>query len=112
MRSFEETINIEPGHFAARYHKARVHSNMGQYEEALKELDLVIKLSSNEPKAYFLKGKVLIKMGDKEQGLKNLTWALELDSKSSRAIRDFIERVDQGSDDEDERNEVKVDMDD
>ncbi|KAF9165324.1 anaphase-promoting complex subunit cdc27 [Mortierella sp. AD010] len=109
LRSFEEAITIEPTNVAARYNKAKIQTDMGQYKEALEELEAITRLSSDEPQVFVLYGKVLLKMGDKEQALKYLTWALNLDKKSSHTIRDIIEKVDQSTDDEEERYEVKVD---
>ncbi|KAF9355438.1 anaphase-promoting complex subunit cdc27 [Mortierella sp. AD094] len=111
LRSFEEAITLEPTNVAARFNKAKIQTDMGQYKEALEELEVIMQLSSNEPQVFVLYGKVLLKMGDKEQALKYLTWALNLDKKSSHTIRDMIEKVDQSTDNEEERYEVKVDTD-
>ncbi|KAF9207063.1 anaphase-promoting complex subunit cdc27 [Haplosporangium sp. Z 27] len=111
LRTFEEAITLEPTNVAARFSKAKIQADMGQYKEALKELEVIIQYSPNEPKVFVLQGKVLSKMGNKEQALKYLTWALNLDRKSSHTIRDIIEKVDQNIDNEEERYEVKVDVD-
>ncbi|KAF9960628.1 anaphase-promoting complex subunit cdc27 [Mortierella alpina] len=112
LRSFEEALNLDPNNVAARYHKAKVQADLEQFEESLKELEVVKKHRHNEPNVFMLQGKILMKMGKKELALKYLTWALDLDSKSSHAIRDLIEKVDQDANVEEESYEVKVDMDD
>ncbi|CAO3573303.1 unnamed protein product [Mortierella alpina] len=112
LRSFEEALNLDPNNVAARYHKAKVQADLEQFEESLKELEVVKKHRHNEPNVFMLQGKILMKMGKKELALKYLTWALDLDSKSSHAIRDLIEKVDQDANVEEENYEVKVDMDD
>ncbi|KAF9958471.1 anaphase-promoting complex subunit cdc27 [Mortierella alpina] len=112
LRSFEEALNLDPNNVAARYHKAKVQADLEQFEESLKELEVVKKHRHNEPNVFMLQGKILLKMGNKELALKYLTWALDLDSKSSHAIRDLIEKVDQDANVEEENYEVKVDMDD
>ncbi|KAG0202639.1 anaphase-promoting complex subunit cdc27 [Mortierella sp. GBA30] len=112
LRSFEEALSLDPNNVAARYHKAKVQADLEQFEESLKELEVVKKHRHNEPNVFMLQGKILLKMGNKELALKYLTWALDLDSKSSHAIRDMIERVDQDADVEEENYEVKVDTDD
>ena len=112
LRSFEEALNLDPNNVAARYHKAKVQADLEQFEESLKELEVVKKHRHNEPNVFMLQGKILLKMGRKELALKYLTWALDLDSKSSHAIRDLIEKVDQDANVEEENYEVKVDMDD
>ncbi|KAG0363275.1 anaphase-promoting complex subunit cdc27 [Gamsiella multidivaricata] len=111
LRSFEEAINLDPNNVAARFRKAHVQMEMEQCEEALRELEAIKKLSPDEANVFVLQGRVLLKMGDKTQALKYFTWALNLDSKSSHAIRDLIEKVDQGSDGDQGSYEVKVDMD-
>ncbi|KAF9286016.1 anaphase-promoting complex subunit cdc27 [Mortierella alpina] len=112
LRSFEEALSLDPNNVAARYHKAKVQADLEQFEESLKELEVVKKHRHNEPNVFMLQGKILMKMGNKELALKYLTWALDLDSKSSHAIRDLIEKVDQDANVEEENYEVKVDMDD
>jgi len=97
LRSFEQAIDLDPSHVAARFHKAHIQLDMGQYGESLKELEAIAKLSPDEASVFTLQGRVLLKMGNKEQALKYFTWALNLDSKSSHTIRDLIEKVNQGS---------------
>ncbi|KAG0213994.1 anaphase-promoting complex subunit cdc27 [Mortierella sp. NVP41] len=112
LRSFEEAIHLQPGHAMARFEKAKVQKEMGFYAEALKELDVVHKIAPTEPRVFMLQGEILLEMGDKKEALKKLTWALDLDSKSSHAIRDLIDKVNQDSDaEEEEPFEIKHDMD-
>ncbi|KAG0316116.1 anaphase-promoting complex subunit cdc27 [Linnemannia gamsii] len=111
LRSFEEAIHLQPGHAMARFEKAKVQKEMGQYTEALKELDVVHKIAPTEPRVFMLQGEILLEMGDKKEALKKLTWALDLDSKSSHAIRDLIDKVNQDSDAEEQPYDIQHDSD-
>ncbi|KAF9146958.1 anaphase-promoting complex subunit cdc27 [Mortierella sp. GBA39] len=111
LRSFEEAIHLQPGHAMARFEKAKVQKEMGQYTEALKELDVVHKIAPTEPRVFMLQGEILLEMGDKKEALKKLTWALDLDSKSSHAIRDLIDKVNQDSDTEEQGYDIQHDSD-
>lgn len=111
LRSFEEAIHLQPGHAMARFEKAKVQKEMGQYTEALKELDVVHKIAPTEPRVFMLQGEILLEMGDKKEALKKLTWALDLDSKSSHAIRDLIDKVNQDSDAEEQAYDIQHDSD-
>ncbi|KAF9910808.1 anaphase-promoting complex subunit cdc27 [Linnemannia zychae] len=111
LRSFEEAIHLQPGHAMARFEKAKVQKEMGQYDEALKELDVVHKIAPTEPRVFMLQGEILLEKGDKKEALKKLTWALDLDSKSSHAIRDLIDKVNQDSDAEDNGYDIQRDAD-
>ena len=111
LRSFEEAIYLQPGHAMARFEKAKVQKEMGQYTEALKELDVVHKIAPTEPRVFMLQGEILLEMGDKKEALKKLTWALDLDSKSSHAIRDLIDKVNQDSETEEQGYDIQHDSD-
>ncbi|KAG0070181.1 anaphase-promoting complex subunit cdc27 [Linnemannia elongata] len=111
LRSFEEAIHLQPGHAMARFEKAKVQKEMGQYTEALKELNVVHKIAPTEPRVFMLQGEILLEMGDKKEALKKLTWALDLDSKSSHAIRDLIDKVNQDSDTEEQGYDIQHDSD-
>ncbi|KAK3842867.1 MAG: hypothetical protein J3R72DRAFT_441879 [Linnemannia gamsii] len=111
LRSFEEAIHLQPGHAMARFQKAKVQKEMRQYDEALKELEVVHKIAPTEPRVFMLQGEILLAKGDKKEALKKLTWALDLDSKSSHAIRDLIDKVNQDSDTEDNGYDIQRDSD-
>ncbi|ORZ14417.1 hypothetical protein BCR41DRAFT_396893 [Lobosporangium transversale] len=111
LRSYQEAIELDSTNVAARFSKAKVQADMGYYDEAYEELEIVMKLSPDEPNAFMLLGKVLQKKGDKAQALKYLTYALNLNSKLSHTIRDMIEKLEQDADNDEVGYDVKVDVD-
>ncbi|KAG0346471.1 hypothetical protein BG004_001678 [Podila humilis] len=99
--SYKRAINIHPSNVVARFRLAKLLADMGQMLEAIEELERVKNLAPSEPKVYMLLGKILDKMGNQEESLKYLTWALDLDSKSSHEIQGLIDKVNNGSEEQD-----------
>lgn len=64
-------------------------------QAALKELQELKELAPEEAPVYFLIGKLYKRLGNRQAAMIHLTWALDLDAKSSHAIRDAIDKLDE-----------------
>ncbi len=75
--SFKKAVTLYPNHPIYRFNLSKTYFNLGKIQDALKEIDVSIRLKENYPEAYFLKGMILEEI-NKEEALKNYQIALEM----------------------------------
>jgi len=78
-------IELEPKHPAAYNNRGNVYSELGQYNQALKNYNKSIELDSKHTNAYINRGNVYVELKQFNQALKNYNKSIELDPKHTNA---------------------------
>ncbi|KAH8805718.1 hypothetical protein F5884DRAFT_800316 [Xylogone sp. PMI_703] len=97
-----KATEIAPRSTLTRFKKARTLMSIGEFEEALNELMVLKDLAPDEAMVHFLLGRLYKCLRDKTSAVRHFTIALNLDPKASHKIKEAIESLDDGDDDEDE----------
>jgi Flp pilus assembly protein TadD len=64
-REFREALKRDPGQTSALVNLAKLYQEQQNYEQALKEIDLAVKLAPDSGKVHFLRGQILQHLGKK-----------------------------------------------
>lgn len=122
LQKLDCAIAIDPKNTLAKYKKAAVLVNLGDYpvnfiprfnsslQEALRELEKLQDFAPREAPLYFLMGKILKKQGELGKALDCFTKALDFDTKStlSRSIKAAINKLGM-PDTDDEGDDIEAD---
>ena len=100
LKALRESERLEAGNPQARFQRANVLMGMDMYEEAMSELEGVVKAAPREASVWFLIGKVAKKLGRTDGALIAFTKALDLDPKDGNMIKTRIDRLDEEEDEE------------
>lgn len=74
------TILVGPGLLAELYERAGIyHVDQGEFERAIHELDLAVKLSPNSVSAYYYRGEAYEMMGDTDHAIDDYSKTIALD---------------------------------
>jgi tetratricopeptide (TPR) repeat protein len=57
MASFTEACRVDPESAQARFNRGQLMMQLGNYDEAEKELTAVVNLAPHDPEAYLLRAK-------------------------------------------------------
>ena len=82
FNDYSEAIKIEPTNFKALSSRAEIHAFKGDFQLALRDLDLAISEKNDDPSFYIMKGKILGSLGQSDDAIKQFELALDLDSAS------------------------------
>ncbi|RFU28092.1 hypothetical protein B7463_g8252, partial [Scytalidium lignicola] len=102
LQYYCQATEIAPRSTLTRFKKARALMSVGEFGEALKELMILKDLAPDEAMVHFLLGRLYKCLRDKTSAVRHFTIALNLDPKASHKIKEAIESLDDGDDDEDE----------
>uniref|UniRef100_A0A1L8DX40 Cell division cycle protein 27 homolog n=3 Tax=Nyssomyia neivai TaxID=330878 RepID=A0A1L8DX40_9DIPT len=83
MHTFNQAMKFDAKDPLCKFHRATMLFKMGQYEEALKELEQLKELVPKESVVYYLIGKIHKKLGNKDLALMHFSWATDLDPKGA-----------------------------
>lgn len=89
IESFSKAIELEPYHPVYRFNLARTYWLLKDKENALKEIDICIKLRDNFPDAYYLKG-LILENSHLEEALNNYNLALERNFNEDEFYKKFL----------------------
>ncbi|KAI9645704.1 anaphase-promoting complex subunit cdc27 [Ciborinia camelliae] len=103
---FKKAIELDPKSALTRFKKARCLMTMGNMEDALEELKILKDLAPDEAMVHFLLGKLYKSIKQKGASVRHFTIALNLDPKASQHIKEAIESLEQGDDDEDDETSM------
>ncbi|KAL9129588.1 MAG: hypothetical protein Q9217_002008 [Psora testacea] len=84
-----------------RFKKAKVLKALDQPERALTELKVLKDIAPDEANVHLLLGQVYKVLRQKGEAIRHFTMALSLDPKASPYIKEAMEQIEEGSDDED-----------
>ncbi|RAL64236.1 hypothetical protein DID88_002128 [Monilinia fructigena] len=103
---FKKAIDLDPKSALTRFKKARCLMTMGNMDDALEELKILKDLAPDEAMVHFLLGKLYKSIRQKGASVRHFTIALNLDPKASHQIKEAIESLEQGDDDEDDETSM------
>ncbi|KAF7863131.1 hypothetical protein EAF04_007214 [Stromatinia cepivora] len=103
---FKKAIELDPKSALTRFKKARCLMTMGDMEDALEELKILKDLAPDEAMVHFLLGRLYKSIRQKGASVRHFTIALNLDPKASQQIKEAIESLEQGDDDEDDETSM------
>ena len=79
LEQFNTVLEIEPKHSMALYNKASCLTEFGDDDGALKIIDKMLEINSNDPSAFYAKHMILVKNKNYEEAWKY--WYKHLDAK-------------------------------
>ena len=92
--AFKATLQREPGRPGAWFGLAKLYSEQGKNEEALKALDEALKVVPNSDKVHFVRGQVLQRLGRKAEAMAEFEMSKRLlDEKLNQDRVDLEEQI-------------------
>ena len=76
---FERAVDLAPGFIPARYNLALGYIRQEKTEQALDQLDQLVRLSPEDPRAYVLRARLVMDEGRIDKGVEDLAAAVGLD---------------------------------
>ncbi|KAL9097640.1 MAG: hypothetical protein Q9163_006333 [Psora crenata] len=98
---YSEACQLADRNALPRFKKAKVLMALGQPERALVELKVLKDIAPDEANVHFSLGRVYKVLRQKGEAIRHFTLALNLDPKASHYIKEAMEQIEDGSDDED-----------
>ncbi|XP_067160793.1 LON peptidase N-terminal domain and RING finger protein 1-like [Apteryx mantelli] len=92
LRAAREAVELAPDDTSLRLRRAEAYVTLGQYPEALEDLDAVCRAEPGDGKGFFRKGKVLLEMGRRAEALLEFERCLAL-SAPFPAARSELEKI-------------------
>ncbi|GAB0088543.1 cell division cycle protein 27 homolog [Sergentomyia squamirostris] len=83
IQTFNLAMKLDTKDPLCKFHRATMFFKLGQYEEALKELEQLKELVPKESVVYYLIGKIHKKLGNGDLALMHFSWATDLDPKGA-----------------------------
>ena len=90
---FNRGIELDNGNPQIRSRKAQVLAQMKQYDEALKELDIVSALAPGELNVYYRKGQIYQAMDNQESALSEYLKAMDYGNSNSNLVKVAIDKL-------------------
>lgn len=86
LQSFSHALDIHPNELDARIYRARIHYDLNQYTEAIKDCEQALSLVPGDADVLFLLGKCYIKLGNLEKARNLFTLTFETDHIKTQAF--------------------------
>lgn len=91
---YTEAIKIDPSNHILYSNRSQMHTNLGNFEEGLKDAEKALEIKSDYSKGYQRKGAALKNLGKIDEALEAYKKGLELDPNNAQ-IKTEIQRIDE-----------------
>lgn len=85
VNAYKQAINFDPNYATAHHNLGVVYYKMGQFDDALAELEIAIRLWSDVPRFYYTKGVILKDAKRLQESIASFSKAISLDSQYTKA---------------------------
>lgn len=85
LLAFSQAITLDPAYTRARYNRALLHNQMGQWQEALKDLDACLQAEPAQPDFLYVQATIYLEHGDRRKAAVKAREALRISPQYDRA---------------------------
>ena len=93
LAAFKRSEELNPKALMTRFHKTQIYYKMGDYSNALCELEQLINLSPKESQLYIMIGNVYKRLGNSQKALQYYMSAQDLENKESQRVKNLIDAL-------------------